>query len=74
MVIDTTESSKAKLDPTFRTRRCISLTGSHLDLTRARMAMSLPRKGLGICPGEGWMKAEVEAVDRFWALREEWLR
>ena len=74
MVIDTSESCKVKAEPTFRTRRCIPLPASHLHNTRARTAISLPRNGLGICPGEGWLKAEVEAVDRFWALREEWLR
>jgi hypothetical protein len=74
LTIDTKQSSKAKHESTFRTRRCIPLPASHLYDIRSRKSMSLARDGLGIDIGDGWMKAEVEAVDRFWALREEWLR
>jgi hypothetical protein len=74
LTIDTNESSKAKDESTFRTRRHIPLPASHLYDIRSRKSMPLARDGLGINVREGWMKAEVEAVDRFWALREEWLR
>lgn len=74
LTIDTKESSKAKDESTFRTRRCIPLPASHLNDIRSRKSTPSARDGMCIDAGKGWMKAEVEAVDRFWALREEWLR
>jgi hypothetical protein len=74
MIIDTDDKHVTKDQSTFRTKRCIPLPPSHLSSLVKRKLTSSPNAALGLEVGRGWLEAEVEAVERFWALREEWLR
>jgi hypothetical protein len=73
ITIDTDDKHGTK-GGTFRTRRCIPLPPLHLEKLVARTGISSAKAALGLSIRQDWLTAEVEAVERFWALRKEWLR
>jgi hypothetical protein len=73
ITIDTDDKHGTKGE-TFRTRRCIPLPPSHLEKLVTREGISSANAALGSSIDQSWLATEVEAVNRFWALREEWLR
>ena len=74
ITIDTDDKHGIKGEPTFRTRRCVPLPLLHLEKLVARKGISSAEAALGLTIGPNYMAAEVEAVNRLWALRDEWLR
>lgn len=74
MVIDTNNKHGSKGESTFRTRRSVPLPPSHLQNLVERQGTSSADAAVGVHIGRDWLRAEVEAVERFWALRDEWLR
>jgi hypothetical protein len=73
ITIDTDDKHGTKGE-TFRTRRCIPLPPSHLEKLVGRKGTSSVNAALGLSIDQSWLATEVEAVNRFWALRDEWLR
>ena len=73
ITIDTDDKHVTKGE-TFRTRRCIPLPPSHLEKLVGRKGLSCANAALRLNIDHSWMATEVEAVDRYWALRDEWLR
>ena len=74
MTIDTDDKHGEKGEMTLRTRRCIPLPPSHLENLVAREATSSAAAALELNIAPDYLTAELEAVERFWSLREEWLR
>jgi hypothetical protein len=74
ITIDTDDKHREKGGTTFRTRRSIPLPPSHLEKLVARKGISSANAALGLSIDRSWLATEVEAVNRVWALRDEWLR
>jgi hypothetical protein len=72
ITIDTDDKHGEKDVMTFRTRRCIPLPPSHVEKLVERKGISSAEAALGLSSDQSWLTAEVEAVERFWALRDEW--
>jgi hypothetical protein len=72
--IDTDDKHSKKGEMTFRTKRCIPLPPLHLKKLVERKGISSANAALALSIDRSWLATEVEAVNRFWALRDEWLR
>lgn len=81
--IHTSTSRSGKPSETsFRTRRIVSLeqdrnhndAGFVTEYKSGQSAIKLACEALGIHDLRGWMESEIEALERFWASREEWSR
>jgi len=74
IAIDTDDKHGEKGEMTFRTRRCIPLPPLHVEKLVGRKGISCANAAMELSIDQSWSTTEVEALHRFWALRDEWLR